>query len=455
MTVHLLLPRFGTRDRTGISGIPTAAALTEFDLLSSNRALNFGLGRTLDSALELGVLPSEIGLDLLILAALVYAADTRVSRASESQDSWTREMTLVVPVSDPTRWQSVQPLLIRMLGFLTGDRWELTFRARPSGFGALVSRRGLRRNSVPRAAVANLFSGGLDSLIGAIDALETGTVPLFVSHCAEGATSKAQEACFADLRGHYQGVAVDRLRAWISFPKNLISGSQSEDTTRGRSFLFFALAAFAGTGLPGRFSIVVPENGLISLNVPLDPLRLGSLSTRTTHPFYIGRWNELLEGLGITGVFRNPYQYRTKGEMVAMCANRDLLLKVLPKSISCASPAKGRWQGRAIEHCGHCVPCIIRRAAVAAALGCDPTNYSLDDLNSRILNTKASDGRQIRSFQLAAARLERRPDLAKLLIHKTASLNDDAAHINELADVYLRGMREVATLLKGVTARPS
>ena len=47
-----------------------------------------------------------------------------------------------------------------------------------------------------------------------------------------------------------------------------------ESTTRGRSFLFFALAALAASGLGGQPVIYVPENGLISLNVPLDPLRV-------------------------------------------------------------------------------------------------------------------------------------------------------------------------------------
>ncbi len=50
----------------------------------------------------------------------------------------------------------------------------------------------------------------------------------------------------------------------------------SENSTRGRSFLFFALGVFAGTGLGNGFVLRVPENGLIALNVPLDPLRLGS-----------------------------------------------------------------------------------------------------------------------------------------------------------------------------------
>ena len=41
--------------------------------------------------------------DLLVLAALVHAADTRISRTTESQDTWTREICLLVPVSNTQR----------------------------------------------------------------------------------------------------------------------------------------------------------------------------------------------------------------------------------------------------------------------------------------------------------------------------------------------------------------
>ena len=80
----------------------------------------------------------------------------------------------------------------------------------------------------------------------------------------------------------------------MSFEKGLIKGATSEDTSRRRSFLFFAAGIFASTGLDRPFTLRVPENGPIALNVPLDLLRLGSLSTRTTHPFYMARWNDLL-----------------------------------------------------------------------------------------------------------------------------------------------------------------
>jgi hypothetical protein len=50
---------------------------------------------------RLGVHPSEVGVDVLVLAAMVHAADTRINRVQTSQDAWTRELGICVPVSDP------------------------------------------------------------------------------------------------------------------------------------------------------------------------------------------------------------------------------------------------------------------------------------------------------------------------------------------------------------------
>jgi hypothetical protein len=38
------------------------------------------------------------------------------------------------------------------------------------------------------------------------------------------------------------------------------------------------------------------------------------------------------------------------------------------------------------------VPCLIRRAAITAAFGNDPTPYALADLRAGVLNTAASEG---------------------------------------------------------------
>lgn len=449
MKRHLIVGRFGQDDSVHI---PNNAdeQLTQLPLITAQNILGYGIGDVISNLQDMGIFPSEIGLDILVIATHVYAADTRISRDEQSQDSWTREIRLVIPVSDPDRWNAASATLIRILGFLTGDRWIVGFRSRPERFAKIIAP---PTTLVPPIFdTASLFSGGLDSLIGVINLLESGKIPLLLSHASEGPTSEAQTVLFTRLQKHYDGIFFNRLRLWMVFPDGFVEGVSSESTTRGRSFLFFALGVFANTGLTSGFVLNVPENGLIALNVPLDPLRLGSNSTRTTHPFYMARWNDLLIELGINGRIENPYWDKTKGEMVASCRNSQLLKTLTADSLSCSSPAKGRWKGHGIEHCGYCLPCLIRRAAIDSAWGTgnDATIYSIEDLLTNPLDTQESTGKQIRSFQVAIERLRRNPNLVKLLIHKPGSLADEAGKLNELADVYRRGLAEVAQLIDGV-----
>ncbi|MDH2403258.1 hypothetical protein QCM77_25405 [Bradyrhizobium sp. SSUT18] len=425
------------------------------DLLSGKRTLGYGMGGIVRKLGGLGVYPSEVGIDVLVLAAMVHAADTRINRVQTSQDAWTRELGICVPVSDPDRWTGQRALLEKMLRFLTGDHWTVSFRARPEGMTDFVRRpvAGLQDHRFDGVA---LFSGGLDSLIGAIDRLQQGSFPLFVSHGGDGAISKPQKDLFVDVASAYRNGNREpkRVRLGMSFTDKVTPGVGREESTRGRSFLFIALAAMAGSGLARHFSLEVPENGLIALNVPLDTVRLGSLSTRTTHPFYLHCWNELLSGIGIDGVIVNRYWNKTKGEMMDGCLDKDLLRELAGDSLSCAHPAAGRWvksaAGRHI-HCGHCVPCLIRQAAFDRAWGRgnDPTGYRVD-IHQNQLSTTRAEGKQVRAFQYAIARLNGRPDLARVLVHNPGPLLEDIANLDALAGVYSRGLTEVGELLSDV-----
>ena len=448
MRRHVIIGRFGPDDKTLVPKARDEVAST-LQLVAGKR-LDHGIGHALADLEALHMTPSEIGADMLVVAAHVHAADTRISRSTESQDAWTREIRLVIPVSDPARWIAAEPIMIRALNFLTGDKWNVGFRKRAKGYAKLVSASTPKLIPAPFDGVS-LFSGGLDSLIGAIDILNAGGTPLLVSHAGEGLVSKSQEQCFEGLKAVYKSSAFDRLRMWMSFDSGLVEDVESEDTTRGRSFLFISLGVAAGTALGRDFVLKVPENGLIALNVPLDRLRLGALSTRTTHPFYMARWNDLLRTLGVRGKVENPYWDKTKGEMVDQCANPALLKQLAPQSLSCSSPTKGRWNRKPQGHCGYCLPCLIRRASLR---GKDSTVYGVPDLKAATLDTKQAEGQQVRSFHLAIARLSKRPELAKALIHKPGPLYDDPSRYNALADVYRRGLEEVGHLLADVRAAP-
>jgi hypothetical protein len=453
MKRHTLVGCLGKLERRGLKS-SAADRVTRLLLGTVDGRLEYGLANVLRSLNRLGAPPTEMGVDLLILATLIHAADTRIARDTESQDTWTREFRLIVPVSDQTLWQKAGSVVETMLAFLTGDLWRIEFVPRPRAFKLVVG--GRKAPKPPRLDQVSLFSGGLDSLVGAVDALERGANPLFISHAAEGATSGAQKACFRRLEANYPDRSFARVRAWIDFPKGTVKKVKSENTTRGRSFLFIALGVAAGSGLGRDFVLDVPENGLIALNVPLDVLRLGSLSTRTTHPFYLARWNELIGKLGVPGVVRNPYWNQTKGEMIAQSKNAKLLRRLTPKSMSCSSPTKGRFKGLGIQHCGYCVPCLIRRASIQKAWGRgkDRTTYTVPKLAAQPLNTHEAEGRQARSFQVALARLKANPGIERFLIHKPGSLRDHPERVPELAAVYRRGMEEVGAILSRVATAP-
>ena len=452
MKRHSLVGRFGSDDRTRVKVFEKSGKTTNVELAKTPSKLGYGIGKFIDRLNKLSVFPNETALDLMIIAAMVSAADSRVSRDRHAQDGWTREIDLYIPVHDLDMWAAQKLLLERMLGFLTGDIWRVFFRERPKKYIKL-----LKNNDgfVPAPFdSASLFSGGLDSFIGAIDLLEAERNPLFVSHYSDGGTSN-QEYCLNQLAKTYGSFEHRVVRTRVKFPTDLVEPQGTENTSRGRSFLFFALAVLSASGLSDGAKVLVPENGLISLNIPLDPLRIGANSTRTTHPFYMARWQELLDNLGLDLRIENPYRFRTKGEMARGCANKSLLKKLAHTTISCADITKHRWEGFGLIHCGHCVPCIIRRSALNAGLGNDSSDYYLDDIKSSPIDSKTALGENYRAFQLMAERLRKKPDDARVLVHKTGPLSDyDMSDQDAYADVFERGIAEVWRLVKHAKVKP-
>src|SRR5690606_10608800 len=106
--------------------------------------------------------------------------DRFVARKQNSVDGWSRELKVAFPVHNPTKWNACKEELNKLLSFLTGDYWNVEFRKETFD----VPKTSLDKEySVPFAQV-NLLSGGLDSLIGALDFLKQNPKQkvLFVSH---------------------------------------------------------------------------------------------------------------------------------------------------------------------------------------------------------------------------------------------------------------------------------
>jgi len=389
-----------------------------------------------------GLRPSPTAMDLLRLGGAVFCTDKVVKRAA-AQDLWTRDLHLQVPVSDVALWEGAKSELVKALSFLSGDRWDLTFVSSGVGSasaGALAS----------EFDAVSLFSGGLDSLAGVIDLLEEGRNLLLVGHHDSSLTSTKQKLLYRELVRAYGSHRLC-LRSLYLRPGHRRKGQARplpvggvENTTRSRSFLFFAAGIAVADALGSRVPLYVPENGFIGINVPLTPARAGSLSTRTTHPLYMHRMAEALALLGLDRTIENPYRLLTKGELLAQNSNSALLQHLAPKSISCSHPEAPRWAKKPQGNCGYCYPCLIRRASMHH-IGIDQfrRRYAWDALNdTNLLQTSSKRGRSLRALTASLGRPERREDV---LLNGRIPNGETTAFF----DVYCRGRAELRAWLAG------
>jgi len=302
--------------------------------------------------------------------SVIYGCDRAVKRDAPGGDRWTREFLVKIPVSDTAKWNDTAPLAESMLEFLTGDLWHLDFISMPIplfGREFRITRRKYRKIRRINGNAVSLFSGGLDSLIGAIDWLEENAhsdIVLASTYDAQAENSKTdQERLIRHIQNNYPG----RTKRFVA---RIGLCSDSEDTSfRSRSLAFIGNAVLAAGFLDKSTPILIPENGGIAINFPLTSAREGSLSTRTVHPKFISMLNDYLDALGFGFKINNPYSLNTKGQMMQNCKNQDLLEAIYSDSASCGKRGFDRqyWSNKSAMGCGACVPCIFRRSAVFKA----------------------------------------------------------------------------------------
>lgn len=384
--------------------------------------------------------PSGAGAALLRFAAGVYCADRTVLREPR-QDGWTRSFRLAVPVDERDAWEAAD--WAAALGFLTGDRWAIRpYRPRP--------RRPQAPAGLPIDAVS-LFSGGLDSLCGVIDLLEDDARLrlLLIAHHEGGQAATAQRTLHTALVDAYgDRVLLRRMfcRPAPAHPtQTLPLSDRHERTTRSRSLLFIAGALAAAAAAGADVPVYVPENGWIGLNVPLTRARTGSASTRTTHPHFLTLLAAACRTVGLANPIVNPYRLLTKGEMLAACRNRRLLARLAPDSVSCAHPETPRWRDRPQGNCGYCLPCLVRRAALARIRRDVAGDYAWDALtDAALLDPAGRTGADLRALVHGAS-----PHRDEFAIVRNAPLpaGEHEAHLQ----LWRRGAKEIRTWLR--TAR--
>jgi hypothetical protein len=215
-----------------------------------------------------------------------------------------------------------------------------------------------------------------------------------------------------------------------------------ETTTRSRSLLFFGLGIAAASAQGPGTPLYVPENGFIALNVPLTSARLGSCSTRTTHPYYLHHLQAALCTIGLTHPIVNPLEHLAKGEILSNCRNPTLLHQLAPVSISCAHPNVGRYERVSYGNCGYCFPCLIRRASLWAIGFDDPNHYTHDICTEySLVAGRSTRGRDIRAVFATL----HQPTTLRALAPLLAGPLPPSHTLSEVRRVYHQGLRELQT----------
>lgn len=365
--------------------------------------------------------------DFLSLALSVTAADLAGHR-NTSSDGWTRQFELEISVADPAFWNAHLELVKNLLRFLTTDRWQIRFIG--GGISPVPDGEPVR----PSEDCVTLLSGGLDSFIGNVDLVTSGRHPFAVSQTVRGDADNQRS--FARAIGG--GLKHLQLNHNVQVPNPETPSSQ-----RARSLIFIAYGVLVATTLERyhageSVTLYVCENGFISINPPLTGARLGSLTTRTTHPVFFRLLQQLIDTAGLRVRVENPYQLKTKGEMLRECTNKALLRAYASETTSC-----GRFKQFGYTHCGRCVPCLVRRAAFRASRMTDKTKYVYVDLGRDDGDHAGFD--DVRSVAMALAEVKSEGLETWIGTALSTTLLGDIGPLQAMAE---RGLNELRGLFK-------
>ena len=263
-------------------------------------------------------LPDRL-LDLLEIAAYVFSADRltgRGERDAVEYYTWARSFEFRIRVRDQVFWSqdSVKHKLAEALTFITGDRhFTCIFQSgHHTPATSLFDREEFRIESRQRTSIL-LFSGGLDSLAGAIEQLETSDDQVcLISHRSQPGIMHTQDGLVRALRQQprYEG-RINHYR----FLCQLTGGRAPEESQRTRAFLYTAIA-FALCRALSQDEFFVHENGVTSLNFSRREDLANARASRTTHPRTLALLQSLFSEIANRPIRINaPFVWHTKGDV--------------------------------------------------------------------------------------------------------------------------------------------
>jgi 7-cyano-7-deazaguanine synthase in queuosine biosynthesis len=406
------------------------------------------LGRPLDS----------LSLDLCEIAAYVFMADKSFPRGDYGK--WTRNLSFLVPVRNPERWNSIKAILTNTVATLSGDNIEFHFVKKSTEKGAKSESFELQTTNRQDSDCVCLFSGGLDSFAGAAYLIKQGRHPLFASHYVSSLKSLQVKLIRGIEREFSRKIEHFQYRITSRTTKNTrVRFENKESSHRARSFMFLSYAAVAAATRE-LSDIYICENGVLSLNVPISDARKGTRSTRHAHPLFLYYLNQFINALyDQTFSVQNPFQFWTKGREVKLLQKTGLY-PLIKDTVTCWGYPNQTLKYPNSNHCGYCIPCIVRRVSVkAAGLAAYDDQYVVDvfDLNG---NSKEIHTRNIEDLIYFCQSFETRSNTEliyrypEFVMAEIGVNNGTEDSISKAISVYRKFAKEVLAVANNNLAMP-
>jgi 7-cyano-7-deazaguanine synthase in queuosine biosynthesis len=314
----------------------------------------------------------DLLIDLIEIATYVYCADQATSRGGRVQRGmgadWRRSFRFVIPVRNPDHWnhRSVLESLCSTLSFLSEDDYAFEFEkaTNPVPFQDYLEFGDAGGGAAFKADEVVLFSGGLDSLSGAIEELSTdGKRVALVSHRSSPKIFDHQKHLVTELNARFP----QKLMHVPVLVTRLAPLRVQEYTQRSRSFLYAALACVVAR-LFGWSRFRFFENGVVSINLPISEQIVGARATRSTHPLVLDHFPKFFSAaVGKPIAVDNPFIWKTKEDVIRSIADHGCE-GLIKHTVSCTRVYDIT---KLHTHCGCCSQCLDRRFAILAANAAD------------------------------------------------------------------------------------
>jgi hypothetical protein len=288
-------------------------------------------------------------IDLLVVAAAVEYCDLSVKRPALG---WARSFDLLVAVHEASTWSAppVRSVIEEALGFLTGDRWRLSFTDRRDPVVQVKARK-LDLNTPDRVIMP--YSDGLDSraVAALVEAEEKGGL-VRVRLGTKGADTTG--------RPHKK-----RRFMTVPYEVKLDKRARVESSARSRGFKFAVITGIAAQ-LARVNRIVVTESGQGALG-PILASTGQSYPDYRVHPAFTRRVEKVFELLtGSAPKYEYPRIWYTKGETLAE-ANALSIPPSWHDARSCWQDSRRVSFDGHRRQCGICAACMLRRMSLHRA----------------------------------------------------------------------------------------